>query len=259
MAFCFSLAHIRALRVARGLMFRVGLDGIAGCNAILGSNDTPSHDYFGVTAVSAPGFFNGHTILVGATTPGPAGVAQQGYITRFQPGGCVPLMQSFWPFPGESAEALDAIEFPSSIAGSPMRFAVTGTVRGAMNSSDGFVAWANVVNLAPFMPTQRFGTQQSGIEALRAMDRKDDRLVLVGNTDRDWELTGDARDVYMVQTDPILLRSQCSLPWTILATVAMVTDEDFVPDVVALGRGNAVQTPVNLRSGAGYCCVLDPD
>ncbi len=243
----------------RGLMFRVRLDGIPGCNAILGSNDTPSHDYFGVTPVTAVGFFNGHTILVGATTPGPAGVAQQGYITRFQPGNCVPLMQSHWPFPGESAEALDAIEFPSPIAGSPMRFAVTGTVRGAMNTSDGFVAWANVGNLAPFIPTQRFGTQQSGVEALRAMDRKNNRLVLAGNTDRDWELTGDPRDVYLVQTDPILLRSQCSLPWTVLANSVNHPDEHFVPDVVPLGRGSAVETPVSLRSDAGYCCVLDLD
>jgi hypothetical protein len=241
----------------RGLMFRVSINGVVGCNALLGSNDSPSQDYFGVTQVMPAGFFNSHTILVGATTPGPAGVSQTGYITRFSPGSCSPLMQSHWPFLSESAEALDVVEFPSTIAGAPPRFAVTGSVRGALNTSDGFVAWANVGSLAPFIPTQRFGTQQSGVEALRAMDVKGNRLVLAGNTDRDWEMSGDPRDAYLVQTDPTLLRTQCSLPWTILTSNPNLPSESFEAKVIPLGPETRVETEGRSRSGAGFCCALD--
>jgi hypothetical protein len=240
----------------RGLMFRLRTNGMPVCNALLGGNDTPSQDYVGVTALAASATFNGQTILVGATSLG-GNAVQLGYLTRFRSGSCVPLLQAHWPFPGENAEALDVVEFSGANVGATPRFAVTGTVRSGA-TSDGFVAWANVATLAPFLPTQRFGVQRPGNEALRAMDVKTDRLLLAGDTHRDWDFSGDPADAYLVQTDPFLLRTQCSAPWTILSNDPALPYERFEPSVVPMPRATLLETIITSRTGAGYCCGLDP-
>jgi hypothetical protein len=242
----------------RGLMFRVNLDGVPGCNAVMGASDSPSQDFYGATRAAIPGFFFGQTILVGATTLSAAGSPQWAYLTRFSAGSCTPLLQSHWPFPGEFAQAFDVTEFPSAGLGAPPRFAVTGSVTGPGNTSDGFVAWANMGTLAPFIPTQRFGVQQSGAEALRAMDSKGNRLVLAGHTMHDWDLVGDPGDAYLVQTDPVTLRTQCSLPWTILTNNPALPYETFVAGVVPAGQATRVESKASPRTGAGYCCEQDP-
>lgn len=243
----------------RGLMFRLDINGNPQCNALLGSNDSPSQDYLGVNAVNSTAAFAGQTILVGATSQGDGNAPQLPYLTRFASGTCVPLRQAHWPFPGERASAQDSVAFNGPIVGAQPRFAVTGSVQAGLNQSDGFVAWANVGTLAPFLPTQRFGVQQVGAEALRAMDVKGDRLLLAGDTNRDWSFLGDTGNAYLVQTDPISLRTQCSLTWTIQSSNVDFPYERFEPAVVPMGRASLVETRSAERSGAGYCCGLNPN
>jgi hypothetical protein len=239
----------------RGLMFRARLDGTPICNAMLGVFDSPSEDYLGVTRIAAPAF-SGQTLLVGTFTPGAAIAGQQGYLTRFRAGNCEPLRQSRWPFPGgETAELADVAELPAAAFGNA-RFAVVGTVRGAINPSDGFVAEATTFDLAP-LPFQRFGQQQPGIEVLRALDPLGDRVLAAGHTDRDWQGVGDPRDSYLVQTDPAL-RSQCSLTWTILPFEPAQPHERFEPEVRRIERWALRETPSTATGGFGYCCALGP-
>jgi hypothetical protein len=75
---------------------------------------------------------------------------------------------------------------------------------------------------------------------------------------RDWEFVGDPGDAYLVQTDPVTLRTQCSLPWTILTNNPALPYESFVPGVVPLGQATRVETKSSPRTGAGYCCQQDP-
>jgi hypothetical protein len=238
----------------RGLMFRTRLDGNPVCNAMLGIFDSPSEDYSGITPLTSAAF-NGQTLLVGSATPGAAAVSQQGYLTRFRSGNCEPLEQSRWPFPGESAELLDVVEFQGGAVG-PARFAVTGTVRSAANPSDGFITPGTIFNLAP-VPFQRFGMQAPGIETLRSLDTMTDRLIAAGNTDRDWQGVGDLRDSYLVQTDSTL-RTQCSLTWTILGNDPNLPHERFIPEVRSIDTAVRAETPSGETTGEGYCCVLAP-
>jgi hypothetical protein len=240
----------------RGLMVRLRADGTPICNAMLGSSDSISEDYFGLTALTTA-VFNGETVLVGGRTFGSSAQPRQAYLTRFRAGFCVPVAQALWTFPQHNGSAYDTVEYDAASAGVAAGIAVTGSLQAVAPAADGFVAWANPVNLLPFIPLNRFGVGSADTEQLFAIDAQADRVVMAGFTNRDWQGVGDPRDSYLVQTTP-QLQTQCSTPWTIPASATVLPNARFIPDLNKVLKFERVQTEVIPTRGFGYCCALAP-
>ncbi len=240
----------------RALMFRVDANGTPICNAFLGAPDTISEDFQGVTVLGAAPY-TGDTVLVGASQLSGTKTTQAAYLTRFRAGGCVPMAQAFWRDPNGGPTAFDAAD-ANGIAALPVSVAVNGTIRQPPLVADGFLAVADPLNLAPMLPPLRFATQGAKLESLVALDRKGNRFVMAGDTQTDWDGTGDPQDFYVVQTDP-LLATQCAVGWNMVHQPMQLPYQSFAPPRLPITTALAVPTARVTTTGNGYCCVLDPN
>ncbi|MBL8300120.1 MAG: hypothetical protein JNN30_17415 [Rhodanobacteraceae bacterium] len=238
----------------RGLMFRVRSNSVPVCNAVLGAADSTNEDYYGITPLTA-GNFAGESVLVGATQA--ATTNPSVYMTRFNAGGCVPLVHAFWRDLTDGATAFDVVESPQITGLVNPTIVATGTIAGASTAGDGFALTANDANLGPFGAQFRYSTQSTNRETLVAIDNKRDRFVMAGSTFTDWDLVGDAQDFYLVQTDPNK-KDQCVVDWNFSWSPVQLPNQPFTPQIKQQLAIYAVDTPFTPAQDQGYCCQLDP-
>ncbi|UXI67247.1 hypothetical protein [Tahibacter amnicola] len=239
----------------RGLMFRVRSTGAPLCNSVMGNFDTNNEDYFGITALRVGNFAN-ESVLVGSSAPNTGGNATNIYLTRFQSGGCAPIVQSIWRDPQDGSSAADVVESLVT-TGLPGSILATGTIRGTVTAGDGFLLSAAPANLGPNAQPFRFSTQSAKAENLSAIDLKGNRYVLAGTTFTDWQAVSDPQDFYLVQTDPNR-RTQCAVPWQFAWWPISLPREQFTPPVKVVQAASYVGTPIIQTTGEGYCCQLNP-
>ncbi|HSX62858.1 MAG TPA: hypothetical protein VLF18_21960 [Tahibacter sp.] len=239
----------------RGLMFRTLSTGAPVCNAVLGNVDSTNEDYYGITRLTAANF-NNESVLVGATQAATA-AGPSVYLTRFNAGGCVPLVQSVWRDLTAGATAFDVVESIVTTASAPTVVA-TGTIAGATVAGDGFALTAVDANLGPFGGQYRYSTQSDKRETLLAIDNKRDRFVMAGSTFTDWDAVNDTQDFYLVQTDPNK-KDQCVREWDFSWSPTQLPYQVFTPPIKVLQAMAVVETEAIEARDEGYCCQLDPN
>jgi hypothetical protein len=243
----------------RALLFRVREDGAPLCTRLLGSTDSISDDFNGITQTPALSpALPSSVVAVGVSSAESSGflVSQQPLLVRAPVGSCVPTMQSRWSFPGEFAAATDVDRIISTIAGTPTRLVLSGTVRSNAVPGDAFAAFADVGGLAP-LGVSRFGTQAAGIESFAALDLLGNGIVAAGRTERDWDAVGDLRDVYIARAGSTL-GTQCSIPWSVTPVNPQLPWEPRQPIILLPPAPEPVQTTLQKTGGQGYCCALLP-
>lgn len=240
----------------RGLMFRVLSTGAPVCNAVLGALDSTNEDYYGITRLTAANF-NGESVLVGASQAATSATPMV-YLTRFNAGACVPVVQSVWRDLTDGATAFDVVESPQFTGALSPTVVATGTIAGAITAGDGFALTANDANLDPSGGQFRYSTQSPRRETLMAIDNKRDRFVMAGSTFTDWEGVGDSQDFYLVQTDPNK-KDQCVREWDFSWSPVQLPYERFTPPIKVLQAMAAVETQEIEARDEGYCCQLDPN
>ncbi len=239
----------------RALMFRVRFNGAPVCNASMGIADSTSEDFYGIVNLSY-GNFPQETVLVGASSPPLTGSLPL-YMVRFRALGCIPMVQSMWRDPVDTAVAYDVAEIPAGLVGAGSVIAA-GTLRSTVTQGDAFSLSATPANLGPNAPATRYSTQSARAETIFSLDLKRDRFVMAGSTYSDWDGVGDGQDFYLVQTTPNR-DTQCSVPWNFSWSPVNLPRQQFTPPMAALQQNQAVNVLVLNASDEGNCCALDPN